>query len=250
MRTSMKLRTVLGLNTPIAARILAIQAANLIGYWPLGETSGTAAKDYSSTAADGAYAGPYTLGQPGIGDGSLSTSFGGGLVSLAANLSLLNAAFVNTKGTLLAALKVTNAGVWTDGVTRQAVCIGVDASNRIDIIKRLQLANNSISVRYRAGATSKQFDYTLSTLNWFQLCVTWDATVPSYQAYLNGVPNTALAGATTWTGSLASTFTAIADRDSAGSANPWAGFMAHVALWKVALSASEVAYLAPAAFFP
>lgn len=251
MRTAVKLVTLMGNQlVPMSARIPATQAANLIAYWKLGETSGTTAADSSATGADGVYTGTYTLGQTGIGDGSLSTLFAGGRVSLAANLGLLNTAFLPSKGTLLAALKVTNAGIWTDGVARQAVCIGADASNRIDIIKRLQALDNSISVRYRAGATSKQFDFTLSTLNWFQLCITWDSTVPSYQAYLNGSPATALAGATTWSGSLASTFTAIADRDSAGSAGSWAGYMAQVALWKVALTPSEVAYLAPASFFP
>ena len=54
MRTAVKLVTMMNnLLVPMSARIPATQPANLIAYWKLGETSGTAADDSSATGADG-----------------------------------------------------------------------------------------------------------------------------------------------------------------------------------------------------
>lgn len=95
MRTAMKLLLMGNQLVPIATRILATQAANLIGVWKLGEPTGTTATDSSPTGANGVYSGTYTLDQPGIGDSSRATSFDGtsGRVSLAATLATLDTPF-------------------------------------------------------------------------------------------------------------------------------------------------------------
>lgn len=242
MRTAVKLVTMMNnLLVPMSARIPATQAANLIAYWKLGETSGTAADDSSATGADGAYAGTYTLGQTGIGDGSLSTLFAGGRVSLAANLAALDAVFLGSAGTLAVWAKVSAAGVWTDGVTRSIVEIGVDANNRILLYKNN--SSNIVSVLYVAGGTSQNpVKTSFNTTGWFSLIATWDKAADQVKAYVNGVQSdTTKTGLGVWAGSLASTWSAIADVSSAGSANNFTGNISQVAAWKVALTAAEVA---------
>lgn len=230
------------------ALILGTQAANLIFFTPLGETSGTAADDVSATNADGAYAGTYTLDQTGIGDGSRSTLFAGGRVSLAANLAALSAVFSGDKGTALIWGKVSAAGVWTDGTARVLLNIGADAGNRIFINK--SATNNQIDVSHRGGGTARNVNIATSTTGFFVVGITWDRSgANEFKAYYNGTQSgstqTALG---TFTGSLAAGFSAIGDLTSSGSVNSFSGNLAHMALWKTPLTAGEMAALAPAAF--
>lgn len=241
MRTPVKLETVLS-PTPeaMANKIATTQAANLIGYWPLGETSGTTADDVSATNADGTYTGTITLAQPGIGDGSLSTNFGGGRVSLATNLAALNTAMDKTQGTLFTWVRVTNASVWTDAVSRFMIELGADANNRVFMNK--SATNNTFTLVHVAGGTTKQITILLPLLDWFSVALTWDKAADQVKGYVNGIQNGSTAtGLGVWTGNLASGFSAIAEFNSAGTSNSWSGYLAHVALWKVALTAAEVA---------
>lgn len=60
-----------------------VLADSPIGYWRLGETSGTNANDETSNNYDGTYSATYTLGQPGPVAGGKSVSFAGtGYVTL------------------------------------------------------------------------------------------------------------------------------------------------------------------------
>lgn len=227
--------------TSMLSRILTTQSANLIGYWPLGDLTGTVADDISPTNADGAYAGSFALNQDGIGDGSKSVLFSGGRVSLATPIAALNTAFDPLKGTLLAWVKMANASVWTDGVSRILAEIGVDANNRIFFNK--PSANNRLDMFYNAGGVSKQIILTsFSPINFFSMALTWDKNADQVKSYINGVQNGATAtGLGVWAGSLTSGFTAIADFNSAGSGNNHSGFEAHVVLSKIAYTAAEVA---------
>jgi len=244
MRTAVKLVTLMG-NTlvPMAARIQATQPANLIAYWKLGETSGTTADDSSATAADGVYSGTYTLGQPGIGDGSLSTSFTPttGRVSLAANIATLDTPFDPLAGTLLAWGQVSGAGVWTDATSRFMVELGVDANNRVYLYKD-NAGNNIVTGVYTAGGTAKQVSLTgFSPLTFFSLAITWDKTADAVKFYVNGVQQGATqTGLGVWVGSLSGSFSALGAFASTGGA-PWSGNLAQIAAWKVALTATEVA---------
>jgi hypothetical protein len=225
--------------------IMATQAANLIFYQPLNELTGTTAKDLSTTKADGVYTAGFTLGQPGIGDGNTSVLFNGttGVVSLATNLALLNTAMSKTEGTLMIWCRVLNAGVWTDATSDMAIEIGSDANNRVFLQKNA--ASNTLIVNHFGGGTSKQISASLSVTTQFLYGVTWSNSADQFKMFVNGVQQAAtLTGLGTWVGALASGFSAIGDFLSTGSGQPWNGYLAHAAMWKVALSAAEMASLA------
>lgn len=242
MRTAVKLVTMMNnLLVPMSARIPATQPANLIAYWKLGETSGTTADDSSATGADGVYSGTYTLGQTGIGDGSLSTLFTPttGRVSLAATIATLDTPFDGAEGTLFAWAKVNAAGVWSDGASRFIASLGFNASNRI-FLNKTQFANLATGT-YVAGGTTEQITISTSTTAWFSIAVTWKKAAEEVKCYFNGAQNGATAGTLgVWTGALASGSSAIGDSTSAGGVG-WSGNIAHVAAWKVALTAAEIA---------
>lgn len=242
MRTAVKLLTVFGgQSAPMSARILGTQAASLIGYWKLNEPSGTTADDVSTTNADGTYSGTFTLGQTGIGDGLTSTLFDGtsGRVSLATPLTSIDTAIGDkSKGTLFAWVKVASAGVWSDATIRGIVHLGADASNRFFINKNN--TTNELAFSHRAGATVKTVTTTLSTTAFFSVALTWDKVADEVKAYVNGAQvGTTQTALGVFAGTLASGFSAIGDSSSAGS-QPFSGNLAHVAAWKVALTATEL----------
>lgn len=239
MRTSLKLATVLGLNTPIGARILATQPSNLIAYWPLGEITGTTADDVSSTNADGAYAGTFTLNQDGIGDGSRSVLLAGGRVDLTAVMTALNTAMGDkSKGTLLAWVKVANVGVWTDATIRGIVHMGADASNRVFINKNN--TSNELAFSHRAGATVRTITTTISASNVFSVGLTWDKLADECKAFVNGLQVGATqTGLGIFAGVLSNGFTAIGDSSSLGS-QPFSGNESHVGAWNLALTPAEM----------
>jgi len=230
-------------NTSLASKILAVQAANRIAYWKLDEASGTSAVDSSPTGANGVYTSTFTLDQNGVGDGSRSTLFAGGRVSLATNLGLIDTAIGNkSAGTIFVACQVTNIGVWTDATIRGIFHIGTDANNHIFINKNN--TSNQVILSHRAGGTVKTVSsVSLSFVTFFTVCLTWDKAADQVIGYINGIPQSApLTGLGTYVGTLGSGFSAIADSSSSGS-QPYAGWLSHVVLWKVALTPAEVASL-------
>lgn len=63
----------------------AILALSPLGYWPLTETSGTTAIDYSGNSRDGTYSGTYTLNNETGADGQPVPRFNNGRVTIADN---------------------------------------------------------------------------------------------------------------------------------------------------------------------
>lgn len=229
-------------KTPILQRILATRPADLISYLPLGDPSGTTAKDYSQTAADGAYAGIFTLNQPGIGDGSPSVNFGGGWVSLAANLATLDTPFDGAEGSLFCWAKVSTVGVWTDTAFHVVSALGADVNNRILIYK--PNTNNTLTWLYNAGGISLTNVMTTSTLDWFSMGITWSKSKDRVRRYFNGVQQGAdITGLGVWVGALNSSWSAIGSQSSLAASSTWSGFLGHNATWKIELAPAEVARL-------
>lgn len=219
-----------------------VKSSGPIAYWIMGEAAGLVSIDQiNSPAQDGAYTG-VTLAQPGIGDGNTCPFFDGANDYNNVYTVTFRGVFNGAEGTILIWSKVTNAGVWTDGVQRMMFYFRVDGNNFININKNN--ANNQIQFVYRANATNSIVTHNLVAppTDWFVLAITWSkSTLPTgeMKAYY-GLPNElAQVGATqvalgVWAGNLAATFTTIGSLGT-GPASVFNGYLAHCAVWGSAL---------------
>src|SRR3990170_2401133 len=102
-----------------------LKPGHLLACWPLDEASGAVAYDSSGNARNGANTG-VTPGAAGIGDGATVYSFDGVGDRVNVYSASLAGAFHAEEGTLLAWVKVSAAGIWTDGAYHWCVNLGVD----------------------------------------------------------------------------------------------------------------------------
>lgn len=217
-----------------------VDALNPIAYWPLAEPSGTTIVDESGNGRNGAYT-AVTLGQAGIGDGRTSASFNGTTSYGNIHGASFAGAFNPAEGTAALWLKVSGAGVWTDGTTRRALSLRADASNLIQIQR--PATNNLLQVLYNAGGTLEAPTIATSSLNWLHIAVTWSKSADQVKIYLNGAQSGATqTGLGIWVGALDSTLTNIGA--TAQPSTVWSGLLAHVAVWNTPLSAAQIATLA------
>jgi hypothetical protein len=223
--------------------VLGTQPDALLAYWSLGDASGLVAEDISGNNRDGAYT-AITLGQTGIGDGSTAAGFDGSTSYLNAYSAALAAVFTGGEFTISLWFKVANAGVWTDTTNRRLLTLQVDSNNRI-LLQKTTTANQ-LNWFYQAGGTSKSVSKTTTTpTGWVQMAVSVSKTANEMKPYYNGVQEgITQTGLGTFAGSLAATTTAIGSSNSNGPVAVWNGSLAHVAVWNVALTGTEVAYLA------
>src|SRR3990170_3594314 len=116
-------------------KVLGIQSANLLAYWPVWEASGAVADNMEGTAArDGAYTG-VDLGQPGIGDGNTCPWWDGANDYCNIYSTSLRDAFNGAEGTIAVWAKVNSAAVWADGLYRYVFQLRVDGSNLVIVRK-------------------------------------------------------------------------------------------------------------------
>jgi hypothetical protein len=149
----------------------------------------------------------------------------------------LNTALDRTKGTINIWARVANAGVWTDGAERDIIKLEADGNNQFIINK--QVANNQLRAIIIFGGTVKQQLITTSTLDLFQLGMTWDTTADEFKVYFNAVQQGGtLSGLGTWVGDLLNTRSIIGARDTVATF-PWSGDIAYVSLYDEALSLSD-----------
>lgn len=230
-----------------AEKVLATQPANLIGYWPLAEDSGTNADNAEGTAArDGTFARNVTaMGtSTGIGDGNTAPDFDGVNDYCDIYSASLAGAFNGAEGTAAAWVKVSGAGVWTDAASRLFIQLTSSGTNTITLKK--DNSNNRLELNYGAGGVfeNNQMDGILTT-GWMYIAMTWSATDDAVKYYYNGAPE----GATdtilgVWAGALAADKVAIGVAGTAPpGATPWDGNIAHVAIWTTPLSATQIADL-------
>ena len=223
-----------------ADKVLATESANLIAYWPLWEASGATADNFEGTAArDGTYTG-VTLGQTGIGDGKTCPLFDGSTDWLNVYSASFASAFSGATGTFMAWAKVSAAGVWTDGAAREVVRFLVDGNNYFYI--RKQAANNELYFIFRAGGTTDDHTFTVTTTDWIQIVMKWDKPTANRVYYYWNTNTTSDPGIGTWVGTPASNSTVIGSA-SGVPGEPWSGWLAHCAVWTKVLSDAQIADL-------
>ena len=223
---------------PYFRKILGLDRANLIGYWPMWEPSGGVAEDLSPEGNDGAYTG-VTLGQPGIGDGRTCPLWDGtGDFNNYYSVDL-NADLDPDEITMLIWFKVSGVGVWTDGVFRYIFRFRTDTDNRHWLAK--SSVNNTLQWHHSAGGITNVINIGgHSETDWVHLAFTVSLSNNEAKYYEDGVQvGITETGIGTWVGDLASTFAIIGANNTAG-ANSFDGNIAHAALLKTALPAGKI----------
>lgn len=223
-------------------KVLATQPDDLIGYWVMGESSGTLAADSSPQGNDGTFTG-VTLGQEGIGDGSTCPLFDGANDVVDIYSAGLAADFNVAEGALMAWLKVSAAGVWTDGAIRALINLEVDGNNRVRLYKNS--TNNQLVAHYEANNVSEFVIHTISDTDWVHFLMTWSVAADQVKGYVAGSQvDTTKTALGTWVGALNSDRTAIGSGRVATPAEVFDGTEAHVALWKAPLAQALITPLA------
>ena len=223
-------------------KVLATAPANLIGYWPLNELSGTNADNAEGTAArDGTYTGVSLNNSTGP-DGQPVGLWDGANDYCNIYSASLATAFNVAEGTAMIWAKVSGVGVWTDGTARYALTLRTNSQNRVTIFKHS--VDNWFYVRYEADNVDLITTITpFSSTGWVLYGVTWSALADEVKVYVNGLQSGAtLTGLGTWSGSLDSDYVSIGSQTATTSV--WDGYLAHAAVWTTPLSAAQILALA------
>lgn len=220
-------------------KILNIRSANLIGYWPLTEGSGTNADNAEGTSQkDGTFArNVSTMGtEPGIASDT-SPSFDGTNDVVDIYSAELNSGWDGDNGSLSLWIKRRN---WDNASIDFAFTIQVDASNQIYL--RTTATDGTVEATFESGGTGViRPESGLSSDTWYHFAIVWGGGTASL--YRDGVEVGSEWAIGTWVGSLVNTATVI------GAANTTPalahdGSIAHVALWNAKLTQSEISDLA------
>ncbi len=224
-------------------RVLRVRPDKLVGYWPMWESGGTIAYDLSPQANNGAYTG-VDLGYGGIGDHRRAPFFDGTSDFNNIYSAGLAADFSGTEGSAIIWMKVNTVAVWTDGVARRSLRLSNSATSS-EIVFQKRTTNNTLRIGYGANSVYQLADLTISTTDWFCASVTWSATANAVKIYINGSQQGAIqTGLDVWgVGALSTTLCTIG-ASSTTPTQPWYGWLAHCAIWNVALTADEVKALA------
>jgi Concanavalin A-like lectin/glucanases superfamily len=209
----------------------AVLADAPLGYWRLGETSGTTMVDASGNGRDGVYAGGPTLGVPGLlpsdADKALGTGVGWGAVAHAAWMQV-------GQITLEAIIRPTTNAVLGNILDRD-----IDNVNRVFQFRRettnklsvIVWPNDAGAFVQLTGATNLLLDTS------YHVVCTWDSV--TLRLYVNGVQDAAVALAR---GGLITTKTTELDiGTNRAGLQRFVGTVDEAAIYGSALSAARIA---------
>ena len=213
-----------------------LSTSGLLAYWPLWEASGTTVTDIAN-ARNGTYTG-VDLGSTGIGDGRSCPLFGAADMAAVYSAGLAGA-FSGATGSLMAWVKVSAVGVWTDGEYHYIFNFAADGNN--EIWMRKSNTNNRVLHRYASQNTGAQVQEDgLSTTGWACYIYTWTRAGAGFSVYKDGIQvGTSQAITKDWQGTLGATFCTIGAEDTTPGYS-WSGNVAHVALWNAVLPIGEI----------
>lgn len=242
MKGSHRLVTLDGVNILGRAayyqRILNTEPANLLGLWRINDATGSAvAVDSSPNGYNGTHNG-VTLGALAGPDGAYAGDYDGLNDYTDIYSAGLSAAIDMDEFTFMQWLKVSSAGVWTDGAQRMSHFNFTDGTNFIQMTKLT--TNNDFRFRYANAGTA--YDVVvggLTTTEWFHVAITVSATANVTEGYINGVSQ----GTSTAPAWAAAQPMEINIGSGSGGAF-WDGGIALAPMWSKALSAAQIADLA------
>lgn len=205
---------------------------NLLGYWPLDESSGTVVHDLSGNGYHATAAGVLWQ-QPGIGDGRPSAYFDGATAYVNALNATMAARWNGRSGTVLAWAKVNSWAV--DGYIA-TITSGAQYAY-------MHTGPTNGTVTYYVPAASVVGTNIGPRSDWVCFSQTWDLSTGIGKAYTAGLCFATTALATAWGTPNKCVFGAY----STVPGFPFLGWLEHLACWNAALTPEEIYNLGPQA---
>jgi len=225
------------------SHVLATRPANLLAYWPLNETAGSIADNAEGTAVrDGTYTN-IDLNQVAGPDGQPAGYWDGSNDYVDIYSASLAGVWDGDLYTISLWIKVDSSSVWTDSTLRH-FCNFYANGNNLTFIRKNPTNNQVEFYRIGGGAGGTQVLLnSVSDTGWLHFVITADQASNEFKAYYNGSQTgTTQTGLNSWAASLDSSGTVIGAELTIPSA-VWNGYIAHAAVWDVALTDSEIAQL-------
>ena len=258
MKTLMRSKLIPSLASPLldqrqyANRILSIQPASLIAYWPLWEAAGLTAYDRSSRANNATYASSgITYGQPGIGDSRTAITLDGNntYVNIDTVVNTFDDDWNGNLFSMVAWGKVDAAARWTDATSyRYLEHFRATDATYYAVMGKSQ-TNHQLEWRRRSGGAIVSYTHTFSPsgpTGWFCMGMTHDQGVPYLRFYLwdslSGfrlLSTSNSASLTDWGANPPVTGATVLGAGSL-TLQEWIGSLAHCAVWSTALTTVEM----------
>ena len=225
-----RLLTVMGNTLSYQQRIKTLFGASLLAYYPMNESSGSVAYDYSGNGRNGTYAN-VTLGQLGIGDGKTSVAFNGTNSYLDIFSTSLRDAFNTDEGTAFLWIKPSAATFWTTSAIT-IMMLMADGNNRVML--------RSSDFAHTAGGIYKANAPLAYTTNWVLAVCTWSKSNNRTRGYINaGQFRTDVTELGTWSGALNVSYTVIGAADKVGG-YVFTGNIAHAGILNREATPAEI----------
>ncbi len=224
-------------------KLLGIDSANILAYWPSDEPSGTTFDNIEGTATRDIDNITGVALADNIGPFGSAGGYWDGTNDYARILVAGFGSFDASECTLAGWIKV-EAGTWTDGVLRHAIQFeNTPAAHKFLIFKAA--ANNTLTVQ-RVASASKSVSATLSPTAWSHVAMVASESDDEVEIYINGVAGgTPATGIGTWTAqALNQIRTAYGSRRSNTASQPWKGHLAHWICWNKRVSDANIAIAA------
>lgn len=216
--------------------ILATQAANLIGYWPLDDASGVTAQDASPNNRDGTYAGTLALAQTGIGDGRTAVQFTAGAVNLYAALNAVS--FAGGEFTFMVWAKANSTAHIADGVNEYFW--DTFATSGQCYFGKYPSVANLLRMYYIAGGVTKFTDIYRYDARWNHYAFVVSKAGELAASYVNGSLIATVATLGVWSGALNSNLNCLGATRADSYTNPFKGKLAHGAVWTTPLTGLQI----------
>jgi hypothetical protein len=168
-------------NGTYLQRLLALSP---IALWPINETSGTTAINYSNIAGlDGTHENNFTLNNREFPTGDAATFYSTTATDGNTDIysAVLNSVFNKDRGTVLIWIYIPTSSIWTDANTYYFLKIG-GSTNEIEINKDGATAN---ALRFGRQDDSRSLDLDASMDStddvgrWIEVVATWDGESPT-----------------------------------------------------------------------